>query len=77
MSMVYKTMEARRNFATPLGKAIQEGGASVRRREGQMFVIRPEQVDGSPLDVKGDDLRLTAAEIVAFIHKGRRSVGPE
>jgi len=77
VSEVYTYTEARQNFATLLDRAAQEGEVRVRRRDGQVFVIRPEQTDGSPLDVEGVDLGLTAEEIVEFIHEGRRSGQPE
>jgi selenocysteine lyase/cysteine desulfurase len=47
----------------------------IRRRDGQTFVIHPESPTGSPLDVEGLGLSVTAEEIVGFVHEGRRRHG--
>jgi len=44
----------------------------VRRRDGRVFVIRPERNSASPLDIEGVDLDVTSDEIVQFIAEGRR-----
>ena len=72
MSAVYTYSEARQNLASLLEKALQEGEVRVRRKDGAIFVIAPEVTQGSPLDVEGVDLDLTAEEIVEFIHEGRK-----
>ncbi|MCA9873480.1 MAG: type II toxin-antitoxin system Phd/YefM family antitoxin [Ardenticatenaceae bacterium] len=72
MSTVYTYSEARQNLASLLEKAIREGEVRVRSKDGQTFVITPEAVGGSPLDVEGVDLNLSREEIVAFIHEGRK-----
>lgn len=70
---VYTYSEARRNLASLLEQAIREGEARIRRKDGQIFVIRPEPKTDSPLDVESVDLGITTAEIVQFIHEGRRT----
>lgn len=72
MSTVYTYSEARQNLASLLEKAIREGEVRVRSKDGQTFVITPEVVSGSPLDVEGVDLNLSREDIVAFIHEGRK-----
>ena len=72
MSTVYTYSEARQNLASLLEKAIREGEVRVRRKDGQIFVITPEETDGSPLDIEGIELDLTQEEIVEFIHEGRK-----
>lgn len=72
MSTVYTYSEARQNLASLLEKAIREGEVRIRRKDGQIFVITPEETGGSPLDVKGIELDLTQEEIVEFIHEGRK-----
>lgn len=69
---VYTYSEARQNLATLLEQARREGAVRIRRRDGQSFVLKPEARAGSPLDVKGVDLNLTADEIVGFVREGRR-----
>lgn len=72
MSTVYTYSEARQNLASLLEKAIREGEVRVRRKDGQIFVIVPEPISGSPLDVEGVDIDLTRDEIVEFVHEGRK-----
>ena len=69
---VYTYSEARQSLAALLEQARREGAVRIRRRDGQTFVLRPETPSGSPLDVEGLDLQLTADEIVAFGREGRR-----
>ena len=70
--IVYTYSEARQSLATLLDRAAQEGEVRIKRKDGQVFVIRPEPKTGSPLDVEGIDLGLTASEIVEFVQEGRR-----
>jgi len=71
---VYTYSEARQKLATLLEQAVREGEVKIKRKDGQTFVIRPEKKAGSPLDVEGLDLGITASEIVQFIQEGRRTV---
>lgn len=65
-------VEARRNLATLLDRAAAEGEVRIRRRDGRVFIVRPERATGSPLDIESIDLGLSADEIVAFVREGRR-----
>jgi len=69
---VYTYSEARQNFATLLEKAAQEGEIRVKRKDGQIFVIRLETCADSPFDIAGLDLGLSRSEILEAIHEGRR-----
>ncbi len=69
---IYTYTEARQNLADLLDEAIQEGEVLIKRRDGQVFVVKPQPRTGSPLDVAGMDMNLTAAEILTFIQEGRR-----
>jgi antitoxin Phd len=71
MSNIFTYSEARQNLASLLEKAAREGEVKVRRKDGQVFVIRPEPKTGSALDVEGIDLGVTSAEIVEFIRESR------
>lgn len=64
--------EARQAFSTVLDCARQDGAVRIRRRDGQLFILRPELRAGSPLDVDGINLNLSADDIVALVHEGRR-----
>jgi hypothetical protein len=72
MTVVYTYSEARQNLALLLEKATQEGEVRVKRKDGQIFVIRPAVKTDSPLDVEGMELGITTDEIVQFIHESRR-----
>ena len=68
----YTYSEARQRFATLLDTAYREGAVRVRRRDGRVFVIRPEEKSKSPLDVGGTNSSMDRAEILDFIVEGRR-----
>ena len=72
---VYTYSEARQSLASVLDVAQQEGAVRIRRRDGQLFVVRPESSDVSPLDVEGVDLGVTTDEIVSMIREGRERYG--
>jgi hypothetical protein len=72
VTAVYTYTEARQNLASLLDKAANEGEVRVKRRDGQIFIIRPEKVVASPLDVEGIDLNISTDEILQFIAESRR-----
>jgi hypothetical protein len=72
MTIIYTYTEARQNLATLLNRAALEGEVRIKRRDGRVFVVRPERVTTSPLDIEGVDLNLTAKEIVEAVSDGRR-----
>jgi antitoxin (DNA-binding transcriptional repressor) of toxin-antitoxin stability system len=70
---VYSYSEARQQFAELLNRASREGEVEIRRRDGQVFLVRPATRRGSPLDVPGIDAGLSRAEIVDLVRESRRS----
>ncbi|MGH8581194.1 MAG: type II toxin-antitoxin system Phd/YefM family antitoxin [Gammaproteobacteria bacterium] len=68
---VYTYSEARQNLAEILEEARRKGAVHIKRRDGQEFVIAPATAQGSPLDVPGVRLNLTATEIVRAVREGR------
>jgi hypothetical protein len=72
MSTVYTYSDARQNLASLLEKAAKEGEVKIKRKDGLIFVIKPEQKAESPLAVEGIDLGVTTNEIVDYIREGRR-----
>jgi hypothetical protein len=68
----YTFSEARQKFAAVLEKAKSEGKVLVKRKDGSAFMIAPVAKSGSPLDVEGIDLGLTANEIVSIVREIRR-----
>ena len=47
---VYTYFEARQSLASILDEAYREWAVGVRRKDGRMFVMRPEPSKGSPMD---------------------------
>lgn len=68
----YKFSEARQNLAALLDEAASTGEVRISRRDGRSFVIRPARTKGSPLDVPGIGIELSAEEIVKTVREGRR-----
>jgi len=68
---VYTYSEARQNLASLLEQARSEGEVRIKRRDGQEFVIKPLRSRGSPFDIKGVDVNLSAEEIVDAVREGR------
>jgi PHD/YefM family antitoxin component YafN of YafNO toxin-antitoxin module len=71
MKKTYTFSEARQKFATVLDTAEQTGEVRVIRKNGSIFVIRPEKRKRSLLDVEGIDVDIPAEEIVRIIREGR------
>ena len=67
----YTFSEARQKLSSVLEKAQKEGKVLIRRKDGSVFVIQPLRRKGSPLDVKGVDIDLTADEIVDILREIR------
>lgn len=69
---VYTYSEARQKLASLLDQAAREGEVRIRRKDGQVFVLKPQPTNRSPLDVEGIDLDITTQEILEFIEEGRK-----
>jgi len=69
---IYSDSEAQKNLETVLSEARKEGAVGIRQKDGLTFIVRPEGVPDSPLDVKGMSLPISTEEIVGFIHKVRK-----
>lgn len=70
---VYTYSEARQKLAALLEQALQDGEVRIKRKDGQVFVIKPQARPDSPLDVPGIDLKISTAEILEYIQEGRRA----
>jgi hypothetical protein len=68
---VYLMAEAKEKLEALLEEACREGEILIKREDGQIFVIRPEQRNRSPLDVPGVNLGLSKSEIVQSVREGR------
>lgn len=69
--IVYTYSEARRNLASLLDRVAKDGEVRIKRRDGQVFVVRIEPRIESPLDVDAVDLGISTAEIVDFVRESR------
>jgi hypothetical protein len=69
---VYSDLEAQQNLDSLLYEARKEGAVGIRQKDGQTFIIRPEDVPDSPLNVQGVNLPISTEEIVGFIHEARK-----
>ena len=63
--------------ASLVGEGAGECAVRVKRRDGQVFVIQPDQPKRSPLDVPGIDTEMTTEEIVGIVREMRQRVGGE
>ena len=72
MMKVYTYSEARQHLAAVLEEARREGGVRIRRKDGLVFVIRPDEMIGSPLDIPGVPRDVTTKEIIDYIHESWR-----
>jgi antitoxin (DNA-binding transcriptional repressor) of toxin-antitoxin stability system len=68
----FSAAEARQRLASLLDRASKDGAVRIRRKDGQVFVLRPEQSTRSPLDVPAVEARLGRDEILDAIREGRR-----
>ncbi len=70
----YTFSEARQNFATILEQAQRDGAVRIQRRDGQSFVVRPEQATTSPLDIAGitPEQTISRNDILTSIQDGRQ-----
>lgn len=71
MAAVYNYSKARQNLAAVLEQAARDGEVKIKRKDGRVFIIKPEIRKESPLDVEGVDLGITTEELVQFIREGR------
>ncbi len=71
MAAVYNYSKARQNLAAVLEQAAREGEVRIKRKDGQVFVIKPEFGKDSPLDIEGVSLNISTDEVVAIIREGR------
>lgn len=69
--IVYTYSEARQNLAALLDRAAEEGEVRIRRKDGQIFVIKPLSHPTSPLEVPSVNLEISTEEIVRIIREGR------
>ena len=68
----YTFSRARQELSSLLDLARREGGVLIRRRDGQVFEVRPAvQAGRSPLDVPGVNVNLASGELLAVLAESR------
>ncbi|HYN83483.1 MAG TPA: type II toxin-antitoxin system Phd/YefM family antitoxin [Gemmatimonadaceae bacterium] len=66
----YTYSEARQRLAALLERARREGSVRIRRKDGSVFILKPER--STPLEVPAVDLGLTREQVLAAVREGRR-----
>lgn len=70
----YTFSRARQELASLLDRARDEGSVLIRRRDGQLFEVKPAPRSGrSPLDVPAVELDLAPGEMMAALRDSRTS----
>ncbi len=69
---IYSASKAEEDFLFLLDQALKEGEVKIKRKDGRIFIIKPEPVGDSPLNVDGISLNLSQDEIIQSIHEGRK-----
>jgi len=71
--VIFSYSKARQQFSSLLDKASKDGQVFIKRRNGQVFSIKPEVNNKkSPLDVEGLDIGISKNEILNFIYESRK-----
>jgi len=68
----FTVSQMRQRLESVLERAVREGGVRIRRKDGQVFVLRPDTPTASPLDVPAIGARLSRDDILDAIREGRR-----
>lgn len=64
-------LETQENLSVLLERASEQGEVRIQRKNGQVFVLKPENKKRFALDVAGIDLGISTEEIVRFVREGR------
>ncbi len=68
---LYTYSDARQQFAKVLETASKEGKVLIRRRDGSLFSLVPEQRSQSPFDVEGISTGVSTRDIVKTLRTER------
>lgn len=69
---VYTYSQARQQFSSLLDRARKEGKVLIKRRDGLLFSLRPENVQKSPLDIAATKTKASTKDIIESIRESRR-----
>ncbi|MFW6415269.1 MAG: type II toxin-antitoxin system Phd/YefM family antitoxin [Thermodesulfobacteriota bacterium] len=68
---IFTYSEARQKLAKVLEQADSSGKVLIRRKDGRTYVISPEKIATSPLDVPSIEANISSREIVELVREGR------
>jgi antitoxin Phd len=71
---VYTYSEARQKLARVLEQTESVGKVLIRRKDGRIFALVPEQLRSSPLDIPSIKAGISTEEIVSIVRKGRERI---
>ena len=69
----FSVTEVCKRLLSLLEQAARYGEVRIKRRDGQVFVIKHQKREGSPLDVDGIRTKLSRREILQSIEEGRKT----
>ena len=73
--LIYNYSEARQKFSKLLEEAESNGKVLIRRKDGKMYALIPENGSASPLDVPSIKAEINTDEIVSIIRQSREKGG--
>lgn len=68
---VYTYSQARQKLAKLLDDARRDGQVQIKRRDGQIFVLKPFEEKKSPLDVTGVTTGISLSELNKAVRESR------
>ena len=69
---IYTYSEARQRLAEVLKEADEKGKVYIKRRNGRTYVLMPEKISSSPLDVPTVKANISTDELVVLIQEMRK-----
>jgi len=66
---LYTFSDARQRFSSVLDVAKKEGKVLIRRRDGSLFSLKPEDNEESPLNVEGVTTTVSTSDIVEILRE--------
>jgi len=69
---IYTYSEARQRLAEVLKEADEKGKVYIKRRNGRTYVLMPEKIPSSPLDVPTVKANISTDEIVVLIQEMKK-----
>ena len=69
---VFTYSQARQDFSRVLNLARKEGEVLIKRKDGSIFRIQPDQINTSPLDIQGIKSEATTKDIINCVRESRR-----